>query len=275
VIAPSEESQDGPPATSPAGHPEGPRGDSDPAGGAGTDDPQVGTPAASAPADGDGDDDPRVEGNAAERVIFFSDAVVAIAITLLALALPVPGGFDGMTNGQLLHALGNDWGEYYPFLISFVVIANHWTVHRKLFRYVNRLNTQVNVANMVWLLMVILIPFATRMLSGSGGFGVRFTLYALIQVIASACLLLMSSEIARGGLLRPDTPESARHPDHTPSVAIIIAFLVSIPVSFFTEWAFALWATAPLLARVLRRFPGRGRQNASSPDRHPAARPGS
>ena len=68
-----------------------------------------------------------------------------------------------MSNGQLLHELRHDWGEYFPFLISFVVIANHWTVHRKIFRYVNRLNTKVIVANMVWLLMVILIPFATRM----------------------------------------------------------------------------------------------------------------
>ena len=189
-----------------------------------------------------------------ERLTFFSDAVVAIAITLLALALPVPGGFDGMTNGQLLHVLGNDRDEYFPFLISFVVIANHWTVHRKIFRYVNRLDSQVIAANLAWLLMMILIPFATRMLEGDGGFGVRFTLYALIQIIASVCLLLMSSEIARGGLLRPGAPESARHPDHAASLAIIIAFLVSIPVSFFTEWAFALWATAPLLTRVLRRL---------------------
>ena len=124
--------------------------------------------------------------------------MVAIAITLLALALPVPAGFDGMTNGQLLHALGNDWDEYFPFLISFVVIANHWTVHRKIFRYVNRLDNQVIVANLVWLLMVIVIPFATRMLSGDGGFGVRFTLYALVQIIASACLLLMSMRSSAG-----------------------------------------------------------------------------
>jgi TMEM175 potassium channel family protein len=262
VIAPSEEPQDR--------HPDATLASSA---------ASAGAPAASAastiPADMDGTYDPQVEGNAAERVIFFSDAVVAIAITLLALALPVPGGFDGMTNGQLLHALGNDRDEYFPFLISFVVIANHWTVHRKIFRYVDRLDGQVIVANMGWLLMMILIPFATRMLEGDGGFGVRFTLYALIQIIASVCLLLMSSEIARAGLLRPGAPESARHPDHAASVAIIIAFLVSIPVSFFTEWAFALWASAPLLTRVLRRLPSRGRQTVSSPDRRPAAGDGS
>jgi hypothetical protein len=84
----------------------------------------------------------------------------------------------------------------------------------------------------------------------------------------------MSIEIARRDLLLPDAPESARHPDHTPSVAIIIAFLVSIPVSFFTGWAFALWAAIPLLVRVLRRLRGSGRRTTSSPDR-PAARHGS
>jgi uncharacterized membrane protein len=257
VIAPSEEPQDR--------HPDATLASSSQV--AST---QAASAASTTPADGA--DDPQVEGNAAERVIFFSDAVVAIAITLLALALPVPPGFDRMTNGQLLHALGNDWDEYFPFLISFVVIANHWTVHRKIFRYVNRLDNQVITANLLWLLMMIVTPFATRMLEGDGGFGVRFTLYALVQIIASACLLLMSIETVRGDLLRPDAPESARHPDHTASVAVILAFLVSIPVSFFTGWAFALWGTIPLLVRVLRRLPGIGRWTTNSPDRRPAAR---
>ncbi len=252
MIAPSEESQDG----HPAGAPAGPLAGSAPAGPAGTDDPQV-------------------EASAAERVIFFSDAVVAIAITLLALALPVPPGFPRMPNIGLLHALHRDWPDYLAFLLSFLVIGNHWVAHRQIFRYVSRINRKVTVPNMGWLLMMILTPFATRMLSGDGAFGVRFTLYALIQVIASACLLLMSREIARGGLLRPGAPESARHPDHAPSLAIIIAFLVSIPVSFFTGWAFAVWGTIPLLVRLLRRLPGRGRRTTSPSDHRPAARHGS
>ena len=250
MIAPSEEPRDGHPPDTPVGHPEGPRAGSTPAGGAGTDDLQV-------------------EGNAAERVIFFSDAVVAIAITLLALALPVPAVRQHDQRPSSCTRWAYNWDEYFPFLISFVVIANHWAVHRRIFRYVNRLDTQVIAANMVWLLMMIVTPFATRMLEGNGGFGVRFTLYALVQIIAAACLLLMSIEIARGGLLRPGAPESARHPDHTPSLAVIIAFLVSIPVSFFTGWAFALWAAIPLLVRVLRRFPGSRRRTTSSP--HPPA----
>ena len=85
MIAPSEEPQDRHPDAALASSPRGGQARRRPALRRAT--------AASTPADRDGIDDPQVEGNAAERVIFFSDAVVAIAITLLALALPVPAGF--------------------------------------------------------------------------------------------------------------------------------------------------------------------------------------
>ena len=197
--------------------------------------------------------DPEADARAAERVVFFSDAVVAIAITLLALALPVPPSTRGTTNSQLLDALGNRLPEYSAFLISFVVIGNHWAAHRRMFRYVNRLNGQVTWLNMTWLLMMILTPFATRMLTGQGAFGVRFTIYALVQVIAAACLLQMDRELSRRDLLRRDAPESARHPDNVRGLAIIV-FLISIPVAFAAGgWAFALWAAVPVLARALRR----------------------
>jgi uncharacterized membrane protein len=185
---------------------------------------------------------------------------VAIAITLLALALPVPHSTDGTSNTQLLHELGRHWSEYFAFLISFAVIGSHWAAHRAIFRYVIRLDRRVTALNMLWLLMMVLTPFAARLLSGNGGLGIRFTFYAAIQIIASACLALMSQEITRRDLLRPDAPESARRPDHVPSVTIIVTFLVSIPVAFFSPWAFALWAAVPVITRATRRYAGRTRR---------------
>ncbi|HWG12683.1 MAG TPA: hypothetical protein VG268_05350, partial [Streptosporangiaceae bacterium] len=73
---------------------------------------------------------------------------------------------------------------------------------------------QVIGANVTWLLMMILTPFAARTLAASGGFGVRFSIYAVVQIIASICLLRMSRDLAQEHLLRPDAPESARHPDN-------------------------------------------------------------
>jgi uncharacterized membrane protein len=60
----------------------------------------------------------------AERLVFFSDAVVTIAITLLALELPVP---ECATNSELFRALAGNRDEYLAFGVSFAVIWSHWT----------------------------------------------------------------------------------------------------------------------------------------------------
>jgi uncharacterized membrane protein len=205
-----------------------------------------------------------VEAKVTERVITFSDAVVAIAITLLALGLAAPKGVAGWTNGQLLHELRAGWPDDLAFLISFLVIGNHWKAHRSIFRYVQRWNVTVGRLNMLWLLMMIMTPFAADLLAGHGAFGVRFTVYALIQVIATGSLMLMSREVARGRLLRPDAPDRARHPDMAPYYAFCIMFLVAIPVAFVTGWAYALWGSVPLVSHVLRRVMTNGRHGSPS-----------
>ena len=202
-------------------------------------------------------DDPEVEveveARATDRVVTFDDAVIAIAITLLALDLPVPHG--GLSNGQFLNALGHEWSSYLAFLISFLVIANHWSTHRRVFRYVSRLNEKVFRLNMAWLLMMILTPFATKVVTAGGQLGIRFTVYAVIQIIATGCSMLMSQEVHARHLLRRDAPDRARHSDLVPYVSIMLTFLISIPVAFaIGYWAFALWALSPRIGYLLRRF---------------------
>jgi uncharacterized membrane protein len=212
-------------------------------------------------------DDPEVEASAADRVVVFSDAVVAIAITLLALALPVPATTSATTNGQVLHSLRADGGQYFAFLLSFVIIGTSWSAHRRTFRYVDRLNGKLSALNMTWLLMVVLTPFTARLLAAQGAFGIRFAIYALVQVVASACLLQMNRQISRGSLLRKNAPAAARHPDNSHYLGLIITFLVSIPVAFATAWAFALWISVPVLSPALRRLLASGRHAACDASR--------
>ena len=97
-----------------------------------------------------------VEFISAERLIFFSDAVVAIAITLLALGLPLPAHLTSdSTSHEVFHGMWADRSDYFAFLISFVVIANHWRTHHRLFRYVARLDRRIVTLNLIWLLMVV------------------------------------------------------------------------------------------------------------------------
>jgi uncharacterized membrane protein len=208
-----------------------------------------------------------VEAKAADRVVFFSDAVLAIAITLLALELPipVPGPNKIFSNLGLLHALRHDGSSYLGFVISFLVIGNHWASHRRIFRYVCRMDHFVGRLNMLWLLMMIATPYATELLRGDGARGVRFLIYGLIQIIATLCLLGISRHTTRAGLLRPNAPERARHPDPLPYLALVVVFAVSIPVAFATAWAYAIWALTPATTRAMHRLHDR-RARSQAPE---------
>jgi uncharacterized membrane protein len=194
---------------------------------------------------------------AAERLVFFSDAVVAIAITLLALNLPE---IAGHSNPAVLRSMGRATDAYVPFLISFVVIAAHWRAHHRLYQNVSRLDSRLITIDMVWLLMIIITPYATRVLSGGQGdegFAVRFSLYAVIQVVTMVTFLLMRRHIRLGAFLHPGAPPPRS--DDVTLLAVATAFAVSIPIAFIPgvgEWVFAVWVAPVLIARARRHARG-------------------
>jgi uncharacterized membrane protein len=181
-----------------------------------------------------------------ERLVFFSDAVVAIAITLLALELPVP---EGATNAEVLEAVGHHSAEYIAFLISFAVIATHWNVHHRMFGNVTALAGRLMLWNLLWLFAIVITPFATRVLTADEAFTVPFVFYALVQVLAGVCQLMMQREIHRHGL-RGDVPAS--RDGYLRTVAFMASFLISIPVAFLTRWAYLCWAAIPLFTALFR-----------------------
>ncbi|MGW5668393.1 TMEM175 family protein [Micromonospora sp. NPDC003776] len=184
-----------------------------------------------------------------ERLVFFSDAVVAIAITLLALELPVPAGG---TNTELWRDLGRHVDEYVAFLISFAVIGGHWFLHHRTFGHVARLSGRLVRWNMLWLLMIVLTPFVTKVIVGDGAFAARFTLYAAVQALASLAFLLAVVELDRRGLARAGTPRALFRNGYRMLSIAAGAFAVSIPLAFVTHWAYACWAVIPVAARVRR-----------------------
>lgn len=202
---------------------------------------------------------------AVERLAFFSDAVVAIAITLLALDLPIPAGD---TNEELLRSAGDEGEDYLAFVFSFLVISAYWRGHHRVFRYFMAAPPAVVWWNLLWLMMIVLTPFATRVLTHSGGgYEVRIAFYALVQALAALFLLLSVRVISRRHLLDPQSPPTLV-PDAVLGLGTIaISFLVSIPLAFvITSWAYLCWAAGPFLERLIRwRWP----LPASTVDRSP------
>lgn len=191
----------------------------------------------------------------AERLTFFSDAVVAIALTLLALDLPVPP--LAKRNADALQFMRDNRDAYLAFLISFLVIANNWLGHHRIFGYVTRFSHALARWNMLWLLMIVLTPFATRTLTGNGAFQVRFILYASVQALSGLFFALMVREMARANLLRADTPPGVVRNSYARLLVVTAAFLVSIPVALLTHWAYVCWVAIPVGSRAVRRFTGR------------------
>ena len=82
-----------------------------------------------------------------ERMILFTDAVFAIAITLLAIELKVPE-IHSINAGEsidaaIVHRLSEMTPKFIGFLVTFFVIAQYWTVHHRLFGYLHSYNTKL------------------------------------------------------------------------------------------------------------------------------------
>ena len=97
-----------------------------------------------------------------ERVLFFSDAVVAIAITLLALDLKIetPAGQPF----QFIDLI-NPWHKYLAFVLSFINIIGFWNTHHQLFTYIKKMDARLMWYNHAWLFFIVILPFSTSILS--------------------------------------------------------------------------------------------------------------
>jgi uncharacterized membrane protein len=91
------------------------------------------------------------------RLEAFSDGVFAVAITLLALDLTVPGH----GHGPLLNQLYDKWPAFLAYLISFFMIGIVWVNHHFLVRSITKVDRMLLFLNLVLLLFVVLIPWAT------------------------------------------------------------------------------------------------------------------
>lgn len=187
---------------------------------------------------------------ASERLTVFVDAVIAIAVTLLALDLPKP---SGTTNTALLHSAWDQRAGYMAFVISFLVIAAHWRSHHWLFRYVTQLDGRVAGLTIGWLFMQVITPFATAVITGDGAFQVRFGFYACVQIAAFVLFALMVREIQRRALHRPDIPPNLFARSYLRTLGVCAGFAISIPISFFTGWAYLCWVAAPFVTLTIHR----------------------
>jgi uncharacterized membrane protein len=126
------------------------------------------------------------------RLEAFSDAVLAIIITIMVLELRVPVGHDLV---DLAHATGFSLLTY---LLSFVYVGIYWNNHHHMFHLVREVSGSVLWANLALLFCLSLLPFTTAWLDESRFARTPVVIYGLNLLVAAVAYVVLQNVIIRG-----------------------------------------------------------------------------
>ena len=169
-----------------------------------------------------------------ERLLFFSDAVFAIAITLLALEIRLPSLEGSLTDEQLFQQLLAIWPKYFSYALSFFVIGAFWMGHHRKFRFILRYDTNLILLNLLLLMGVAFIPFPTAVI-GENENRTATIFYALVMAIAgllNAAVWIYASH--RNRLIEPGFTAQQRRRETLRTLVVPGVFLLSIALAFIS-----------------------------------------
>jgi uncharacterized membrane protein len=93
----------------------------------------------------------------------FSDAVFAIALTLLIVEIKVPGSPQGPQGySDLARAMAEQWREHLALLLCYVVIGAYWLQHHYSGRIYARSDHWFSAINLLFLLAIVVVPYPIR-----------------------------------------------------------------------------------------------------------------
>ena len=192
-----------------------------------------------------------------DRIIFFSDAVFAIALTLLALGIKVPDIPSNQAASQLTHKLFGLLPQVLTFTLSFFVIASFWMTHHQRFRYIEDYDGNLMRLNLIHLFFIVLLPFPTEVVSQYGSTSQGVILYALAVgacSLTSYALWWYATEDRR--LVIPSLDDAEVKRTRIQSLTSVFIFFGSIIIAVFNPTAALLsWISLWIVARITsRRF---------------------
>jgi uncharacterized membrane protein len=128
-------------------------------------------------------------GRELDRLIFFSDAVFAIVMTLLILEVRVPEVPPHLAAAELPGKVWDLWPKFFSYVLSFLVVGVYWIAHHQIFRYVESYDRTLMRLNLLFLLSISFILFPTGLL-GEYGKKLRFAVIFYAVSVGMARLLL-------------------------------------------------------------------------------------
>jgi uncharacterized membrane protein len=158
-----------------------------------------------------------------QRLEAFSDAVIAIIITIMVLEMKVPHS----VKFESLHPM---IPVFLSYVLSFVFLGIYWNNHHHLFQAIKQVNGGILWANLHLLFWLSLTPFVTGWM-GENNFAARpIALYGIVLLFAAiAYFILVRTLISHHG--KDSTLATALGRDFKGKISVII-YLAAIPLAF-------------------------------------------
>jgi uncharacterized membrane protein len=193
-----------------------------------------------------------------ERMLFFSDAVFAIVLTLLALGLPhLP---DGTDDAHLMSGLSGASEPLIAFVVSFGIVGLFWLVHVITLRTLAAFDWLVAAMNVVFLFTVTLTPFGMELVGRFGRLGEAWRLYCalIIAISLASCALIAVSHRDESRILLPEH-HGRLWRRLSRAITPGVAFAIGLALSFARQPVLAsyCWVLAPVLLLTVILAEGR------------------
>ena len=173
------------------------------------------------------------------RLEAFTDAVIAIVITILVLELEVPHETD-------LEALRGVVPVFLTYVLSFVYLGIYWNNHHHMMVLTERVNGKILWANLHLLFWLSLVPFTTAWMGENDFAEVPTAFYGADLLLAAiAYFILQTAIIAEEG---PDSRLRAAVGRDLKGKVSPLLYLAAIPLAFVSPWiALALYVFVALI----------------------------
>src|SRR5215203_7006667 len=184
------------------------------------------------------------------RLLFFSDGVYAIAVTLLAVELVLPEAAAELHGRDLLDSLLESWPRVLAFLTSFLFIANFWVGHNVLFYQVRRVDGGLMWLALLQLLCIAFLPFPTSVIGEHVGDEVAQQFYLASLLVTGLLMWALWWYMSLGHrLVDPDLSPQVIRRHHlissgVPASILLLMVLVAIAVGRFVNPLFLAYLLA-------------------------------
>lgn len=189
------------------------------------------------------------------RIEAFSDAVFAIAATLLVLQLDVPHFLGNPTDAQLWNALGQTIPSYFSLVLSFAVIGRYWVAHHWQFSRIAKSDAGLLTINLGLLLTVVALPFPTEILGDYGNLPAATIFYAVSISLIGLMMAAVWHHAVKNKLLKPGVTQATIQNSYIRSLSVPVIFLASVPVAAWVSVTLAqlMWVSIFFVGLALRK----------------------